>query len=227
MACAAVTAVQLSLWKLRNQHAADSISPAAAAFEAIRQSLNAVGLTCVIFSIYWHLKGYAGLTQPGQCLLMGHAFSALELYWMVLLLWSLGPDFASAAHNLDLGGFVAWTFRIANGAIYFGLMAFYGWCAWRIADSLPWRLTFAMLALAVVAAPLTIVFMTRFGYSPNLAVAASALVPGCVVLLLEIWCVTDDLIYNRARFWTHWVGLVLSIPGKLLLIVGGLINLFY
>jgi hypothetical protein len=227
LACAAVAAVQLSLWRVCHPYYAEYFSATGAALEAIRQSLNAAGLTCALFSIYWHFKGHAGLAQPGQCLLIGHAFSALELYLMVLLRWLLGPDIGTAASNLN-SNWVFWL--IFNGlyaAIFFGTAAFYGWCAWKVADTLPWRFTFALLSLTVLAVQPWSLLATRSGYSRVVAVMIPVLAQGGTVLLLEIWAAADDLYSRRARFWTHWVGIALSMMAQTLLIVWCLINWFH
>lgn len=195
------------------------ISATGAAMEAIRQSLNAVGLTCVIFSIYWHFKGYAGFTQPGQCLLAGYAFSAMELYLMALLLWTFGPDLNDVGRSMSSGGVLTWIFTIVNLAIYLGLMAFYGWCAWKIADTQPWRLTLASLALEVFVFPLSFVLI-HYGYARNTAVVIPALVATCTVMLLEIWSIANDVASRRERFWMHWVGVSLSMTGRVLSIAG-------
>ncbi len=49
----------------------DSLPVWALAFNAIAQGFPSLGLTFAIFSIYWQLKGCAGLVQPGQWLLDG------------------------------------------------------------------------------------------------------------------------------------------------------------
>lgn len=219
MACAAVAAVQFSLWRVRHPQMIEYISATGAAMEAIRQSLNAVGLTCVIFSIYWHFKGYAGFTQPGQCLLAGYAFSAMELYLMALLLWTFGPDLNDVGRSMSSGGVLTWIFTIVNLAIYLGLMAFYGWCAWKIADTQPWRLTLASLALEVFVFPLSFVLI-HYGYARNTAVVIPALVATCTVMLLEIWSIANDVASRRERFWMHWVGVSLSMTGRVLSIAG-------
>lgn len=83
MVCAAVAAVQLAFWRSTlPDDVLARISESSAAgvmLFAIDQTLNAAGLTLATFSVYWYLKGYAGLMQPGQWLLF--------IYFVSLLRW--------------------------------------------------------------------------------------------------------------------------------------------
>lgn len=73
LVCATVAAVQLSIWGVFHPQAGQYMAVAVAMKETIRQSLDADGLTFAVFAAYWHINGYAEVSQPGQCLLLGRA----------------------------------------------------------------------------------------------------------------------------------------------------------
>ncbi len=85
MACAAVAAVQLSLWRASFTHTAEIVSLLNAVLTAIGYGLSAIGLTLAIFSIYWQRGGFAGLVQPGQWLLVRFVFLAIQFCVAILL----------------------------------------------------------------------------------------------------------------------------------------------
>jgi len=230
MACAAVAALHFFLWRNYNPYSSENASPAFLwamwfTIDVIRQCLISVGLTGTIFSFFWYVRGYAAFAQPGQWLLLTCVFSAMELYWKVLYQWILGPDLNNAATNLQAVGILSWAFILVSMAIYFGPVPIYGWCAWKISDTLPWRFTFACLALEVLFIHLSLLLFQHYGYTTYASVAIPALAANGTVILFEIWSAKDDLLSDRSRFWTHWVGISLSITGRVLKFVGVSVNL--
>ncbi len=156
-------------------------------------------------------------------MLVGRAISAIDSYWMALLLWTLGPDIGSAFSKLNSSWLLWPIFAIPNLAMLVGSAAVYGWFAWRVADTRPWRITCTLLALAVFVFPAG-TLASRYGYSRDVAIVIPAVVQGCTILLCEVWAAADDLHSRRLRVWTHWVGVGLSMMVHSLSVLWSAIN---
>ena len=191
---------------------------------AIGQVVAASGLTLAIFSLYWHVKGRAGVVQPGQWLLFGYIVSVLHLVFVALF----SPTFSSR---------IPWSrindpTDVALAVVYFVLVLIYyglpvllfGWGAWRVADTWPWRILFTILAIGSVLSivPLFSIFTNRFGWAVNVAIAATFVSRSGTTLLVAVWVTINDCIRRQKRVWTHWAGLGLFIVERLLNVVNGL-----
>jgi hypothetical protein len=145
MVCAAVAAVQMSLWRtlmaamrgnLSTSMSWDN-SPVYFAWMAVSQSLGAVGLTLVLLSIYWQYRGLPAFKQPGQWLLLTHPIDILRFYFALLpFVFARGgtrgiTDFFNAGNM--------WSFVFYAGGVAFQFVnpiILLLRCAWKIADSI-------------------------------------------------------------------------------------------
>ena len=163
MACAAVAAVQLSLMRAGFPQPINTTSPFHTGLLAVYQVLSAVGLTLALFSIYWQRRGYAGLTQPGQWLLIVYAISAIRQFASLFLTMTfVGPNWQNVLGAGDSAGtlrFIWWSTNMVFSMIV--PICFYAWCAWRVADTPQWRIVFVMFAAtAIFMGPFTYLFFT-------------------------------------------------------------------
>jgi hypothetical protein len=223
MACAAVAAVQLSLWKAVLLRDAVSMPPANMALMAVGQTLSAIGLTMALFSIRWQFQGYAALVQPGQIVLLGSAVSAFNFYLMLLSsILMRGPFDVFRARGSD--DITAMIVSISMAIVYYGLsVLFYGWCAWNIADSLPWRLLFIWYAVGQMAfvPPVYLLVESMTGMPIRDSFNIVYIMRAALTLALLGLAVINDAAHGRPRYWTHWLGVVLLLSGSLLGLISG------
>jgi hypothetical protein len=231
MVCAAVTAVELSLLRFMLSRSPQQQSIGSGVF-AITQVVSAVGLTLTGFSIYWWRKGYASFSQPGQMLLLQYAASfAIQLVSLLVVLVLLGPS-RIAGNSNDL-----WLFSIVVGlgSLVFAVIlpiAFYAWCAWKIADTWPWRVLFIFCALGgVVSSSIIVVFAQLFwNFSrSNIHIILSMpyLIRGAVLFPLGVLAAVTDFTSRRNRSWTHWTGLALWLLGQIGSVLTGVYYLYF
>jgi hypothetical protein len=224
MACAAVTAAQFSLWRVAFPQVFNELSAGNAAMMSVYLVFASIGLTCAIFSIYWHFKGYAGLMQPGQWLLLSYVFSVLTMYLQRALVLVVAPNWQNSLRAVDPSGTLTVIIPVLRIFFHYVVPAgFFVWCAWKGADTLAWRFVFVILAIthALPIAFSVDALRTQWGLSPETAFAVFYLSQGGGALMFEIWAVGSDLARRHKRFWTHWVGVVLSMIGAAALIVTG------
>lgn len=217
MLCVVVAAIQLAVLHSRLPSSVVQQMPLLAiAFNAVYEALGAVGVTLGILSIYWHLKGFAGLVQPGQWLLFSSAIAAFPFYIVTLPLrrWNSVMALSIA------GGLNVILYHIVP-AIFFTL------CAWKAADTRPWRVVFAFIAATmVVTTSWASHVLTSYWITPlSVAIATPILVQSCLGLGVESWAAVTDITTRRARFWTHWAGIGLAILKQILFIAGGALTL--
>lgn len=231
MVCAVVAAVELSLLRFMLNFSTPQQSFVGGGIFGYTQVINAVGLTLTGFSIYWWRKGYAAFSQPGQMLLLQHAAS-LILYF-VSIAFSLAMR--SAGGGLQQPSWLSWLpMMMGIGSLVFGVllpMAFYGWCAWKVADTWPWRLLYALSALtAILTSTLSILLMQILGtIGPRTfptAIGLPYLIRGAVLLAAGMLVVTTDAMAQRNRSWTHWAGLILWLFGQIGTLLLGVFYLF-
>jgi hypothetical protein len=223
MVCAAVAALQLSLWRAGDPEMIQRMSVVNAALFAAYRVLAAIGLTLAIFSIYWQQKGYAALVQPGQYLLLGYLVASLGFFYGAFMALIFNRDWLYARGLSSNSGPLASSLSILYFLVSMGLpLVFFLWCAWKAADTIAWRVVFVVLAISTLLyfVP-SVTFALGFSSSPLTAIALTNLGRGVVVLLLEIWAISEDVTRLRTRFWTHWAGAGLVIASQLLTIAGG------
>jgi hypothetical protein len=210
MACAAVAAVQLSLWRANFTRPADQQTIFNTVVLAMTQGLSAVGLTLACFSVYWWFKGFASLVQPGQVLLIGYAFSAIQFYVSLVFMFAIVQNGGRHA-ILGLDSSSVLSVVLGVGSLLFGFLVpivFYIWCAWRIADTGPWRLLFVLCALATLfMSPIWFAVMSSvWRMDVKILNAIPYLIRGTALLLIGCLAIFNDLLSKRQRSWTHWAG---------------------
>ena len=231
MACAVVAAVELSLMRFLLSLSPQQQTLASAGIYGFTQVLNAVGLTLTGFSIYWWRKGYASFSQPGQMLLIQYAASlVLQLLGIVFTLAMFKAG--GAPRNTSAMWVVTWLY--GGGSLLFGIllpMAFYAWCAWRVADSWSWRVLFMLCALTtVLTSTVSIIAAQMFwNFSPSniqMIVGLPYVVRGALLFTVGVLVLVADLTTKRDRSWTHWAGIFLWISGQVGSLLMGLFYMF-
>jgi hypothetical protein len=231
MVCAVVTAVELSLLRFMLNRSPQQ-QPIGSGIFAITQVLSAVGLTLTGFSIYWWRKGYASFSQPGQMLLLQYAASfAIQLLSLLVVLVLLGPSRIARSSN-DM-----WLFSIVFGlgSLVFAVLlpiAFYAWCAWKIADTWPWRVLFIFCALSGLLSSTVLMLVMQLFWNLNksniqMMFSAPFIVRGAILLPIGSLAAVTDLIGRRSRSWTHWTGLILWLLGQVGSLLMGLYYLYF
>ncbi len=231
MVCAAVAAVELSLLRFRLSWSPQSRAIFGGGVFGFTQVLNAIGLTLFGFSYYWWRKGYAAFTQPGQMLLLQYAASLLLNLLYMAFAFTMRP----IAGSVRSPSSITWLPAIMGiGSLLFSVLlpvVFYGWCAWKIADTRPWRLLFVLCAVtAVLTSPLSMVlmqFVTNVG--PNniqTVIAVPYLVRGTMLMTAGALAVVTDLMDQRKRSWTHWTALFLWLFGQIGTLLVGVYYMF-
>jgi hypothetical protein len=234
MACAVVAAVLLSLLRLRF---AWSPSPqqqslAGNGLLAFTQVLTSIGLTLTGFSIYWWRKGYNSFSQPGQMLLVQYAASLV----LSLLTLAFAIAMSQAGSTSRITSWISLLpMALGIGSLVFGVLlpvAFYSWCAWKIADTWPWRVLFVLCAVAAILTSTLMMllaqFIVRIGPSDiPFIIAVPQLMRGILLGGIGILVVVTDLAAHRNRSWTHWAGVILWLLGQVGSILSGLFYLFF
>ena len=232
MACAVVAAMELSLmrflWGLSHQQQ----SAIGSGVYGFYQVLNSVGLTLTGFSIYWWRKGYASFSHPGQMLLIQYACTlVMQLTSALFVSIMFGRD----GTPRDASWMTIVPLLMAGASLLFGIllpMAFYAWCAWKIADSWPWRLLFIICALTtVLTSTVSIILVQMFrSISPSdiqTVVGLPYLIRGGLLFAVGLLAALGDRLAERDRSWTHWVGIVLWLLGQIGAQLMGLYYLFF
>jgi hypothetical protein len=231
MACAAVAAVQLSLWRFAFSRASEQQTLFGVFVFSFGNVLTAVGLTLAGFSIYWWRKGYASLSEPGQMLLLTYAASILQflgsvVFAVVMSSVSGGPRSARMLQLLPM--------LVGISSLVFGILlpiVFYIWCAWKIADTWPWRMLFIFSSLsAMVTSGLAVMLLQMMigGGPANIRAIFGIphLIRGTVLLAIGGLAIFSDLATKRERSWTHWAGAALWMLGQIGMILTEVFYLF-
>ncbi|HEX5471646.1 MAG TPA: hypothetical protein VFW73_07150 [Lacipirellulaceae bacterium] len=233
LACAIVASALFVWW--RNAIPADyrTRMPAiAVAFSAIGEVLVAVEFTFAVFSVYWHLRGYAGLVQPGQWLMARRIVFVVQVAvarFIVSPLRVAGPWSKSLWNFSDI-------FLAAQSVLYTILLfvvaalsvLFFLWCAVRVADSRPWRVLFLLAAVRslIDLLPLTRIFLPT-SWPLDRVIALKMIVTSTVMLSVLGWIAWNERRLRRKRFWTHWLGMGFYAVGDILELSGGIIDLLW
>ena len=232
LACAVVAAVLLSTLRFVLSFSPQQQTLATSGFFAFSYVLSSIGLTLTGFSIYWWRKGYAAFSQPGQMLLLQYA-ATLALSLVGLALSAAMAGLIGAGRPPSWNSFLPLAMSI-NGLV-FGILlpvAFYGWCAWRIADTWPWRVLFVLCAVAaILTSTLTVIvlqFVTNIGPGNFRTVfAVPQLIRGVMLLGAGALAIVTDLTGRRKRSWTHWAGVILWLLSQVGAFVMGLYYVFF
>lgn len=234
LACAAVTALQLTLWRnALTPELLQAIPVWARVMNAIALGMGGIGLTFALFSIYWQLKGYAALVQPGQWLLAVYLISTAQLFvglvvrylhvtspWgKSLSLWSQQDKLFAILSVLQV--VVIYINRLLPVALYI-------WCAWRVADSRPWRIVFwfrtAISLLGIVG--LYGVLVRIFHWSLPRVLSVQSLFVSSALASIMAYIIATERRGEPKRYWTHWLGVAVCVATELIYLAGGLIGAF-
>lgn len=221
MIITAVTAVLLTIARLLlpleelvNEAAAVALYPLGMALA------YSVGLACFGLAYYWWRKGLPAFRQPGQWLLIVFpAYVALMLgAWALIQLLMRNPGAAA-----PFGSF-QW-FVVAGVLVSVLAGLFYGYGAWQIADTAPWRVFFTLKTLAYIVRIVMVMDGVVLGSSLT-AVLSRSVTTIMVVSLLFMATVLAALVVamigdfsHRRRHWSHWFGAVLVAGLQLLQLV--------
>jgi hypothetical protein len=180
----------------------------------------AVGITLAVLSICWRRKGYPALTQPGQWMLL--AYLCPTNVWLSAAYWRLLPDVTGNAGGQRPWGKNVFLWELSDllhavllsGLYFFHLLPgiFFGWCAWRVADTWSWRLLFitrAAPALVVVAVLVGLRPLVMPIYQWFVASGEGYAFGHTLLALLALVTIVDDAKSGRPRYWTHWAAAVL------------------
>jgi hypothetical protein len=231
MACTAVTAVLLTTLRFFVSISPQQQTLARYGIFAFSYVLTAIGLTLTGFSIYWWRKGYAAFSQPGQMLLVPFA-GTLVLSLASLALAAAMTGYRGAGRPPSWLSFLP--MLISFNGLLFGVLfpsAFYGWCAWKIADTWPWRGLFVLCALAaILISSLMVVLPFVMSIGPGnipLFIGVPQLARGSLLLTAGALAVVTDLTARRKRSWTHWAGVILWLLGQAGTFVSGVYYVFF
>jgi hypothetical protein len=234
MVCAVVAAVQLSLLRFLLSLSQQQTLVANGVF-GFTQVLSSVGLTLTGFSIYWRRKGYASFSQPGQMLLIQYAASFVMLLISILIMLAIyGPGGVTSGPPSNASWAWLFPFVLGGGSLLFGVLlpvTFYIWCAWKIADTWPWRWLFILCALtAVLTSTISILLIQMFrNIGPSnlqIVVGTPYVIRGSVLLGAGLVAVVADWMSKWGRSWTHWAGIILWLLGQIGSLLMGLFYIF-
>ena len=219
MACAAVAAIQFSLYRAVYPNSFSSDSTTIAILTALNGTFMAIAITLGLFSIYWHFKGFPSLTQPGQYLLIGQIVVAVAFYGTIAAM-ALRYGGGFLGKDAGLSNFVAMSW--ANTAQFTASSVFSAWCVWKVADTRTWRAVFVVRAIgSLISGWFAVAWMFDYLQLENLhlAIYGPWLGRALVQLVVDTAAGVSDRRRARPRSSTHWGGLVLSIIGDVLSIV--------
>jgi hypothetical protein len=156
--------------------------------------VTGLSVTLVAFGFWWRHKGQMFFHLPGHWLLLEQSlgvcvFAAAAMSVAVRM---VGGD---AFYELPMLAYVILA-NIANIVLSF-------WAAWKIADSLSWRLWFVGYGCQVPA----IFIQAMLGGPLTYLIAA---IPAGLFLLLMVAAISDWAAH-RTRDWPHWLGVVLQL----------------
>ena len=217
MACATIAAIQLSLWRARFQEFTTDAATLPTGYRVVMtayESLTAMATTVAIFSIYWRYKKLIPFLQPGQWLLVGYAIVAIPYNcWLLIQIAIFGPSWryvfspsqSSPALSL-LSSIGTWLFMLIIP------VAFNIWCAWRIADTRPWKWVFVTTAISQLLES-SVAFWLVYSILGSSGIPYSILYFACAIIQVAagLWAVSTDMRAKRPRWWPHWVGIGIAI----------------
>jgi hypothetical protein len=145
---------------------------------------TAVSLTLVMFGFAWRRRGYASFSLPGHWMLLMRT-TGIGFFLALAIAISAGNSLAPAPLIV-----YSWGIQL----VLFGLNLF---AAWKIADSLGWRLYFLGQSCVLV-----LVFLLRFLLVRYELLHLAYYLPLLFLLIAAI----GDRVRRRVRDWPHWVG---------------------
>jgi hypothetical protein len=205
----AVTAVLLTIvrlaipldWIIRS-------NPAAAGFQLGLLMIYCIGIACAGFALHWWWKGLPAFRQPGQWLLLVFPATAVGMF-VLYVLSALSNPIGNERHYF----FFYAGFTLAVPAFY------YGYGAWRIADTHLWRIFFAVMAIGSLLQLLLFVDSMFFQSGIVFSMLRGSLwvytlLPNAISFLLLALAMVADT-QKRKRHWSHWAGAGLVASARL------------
>jgi hypothetical protein len=148
---------------------------------------TAISVTLVMFGFAWRRRGYAFFSLPGHWLLLMQAAGISFILALAIAVF--------AGNGLAAAPLVVYSLGIQ--LVLFGLNLF---AAWKISDSLGWRMYFLTQSFMFVLG-----FLFRFLLFRYESLYFVFYAP----LLLLLIAAIGDRVKRRARDWPHWVGVAL------------------
>lgn len=195
----------------------DSLSGYAGALSmsVIGLMIQAAGITLFLYAVWWRWKGFDVFREPGEWLLCVFPYSIVDPAINHLVFPALFTSLFNEQpwHHVrliwelrDIARAFFWT---ATFILQLGVpVGFFGWCAWRNADTRAWRLLFAAFCVGLLAW-LLVMFLTFESMNrtaSGFAVAVYYYVPSYVAAILATTVIANDFYTVRRRSWVHWAG---------------------
>lgn len=188
MAITAVAAVLLAVGQqLRHAKQTGLEQLFASTWGAMYILSTSISVTLVLFGFVWRRRGYAFFSLPGHWLLLTHTTGIAFILAVAITL--LGDQ------HLSMVSLVAYSWGIQLTWLALNLFA-----AWKISDSVSWRVYFLAGASILVLG-----FILRFLFVRYDVLFLVFYLP----LLLLLIAIINDRVRGRVRDWPHWVGVVL------------------
>jgi hypothetical protein len=197
LATTLVAAVLLSIHEVLREHDVLGLSQFFRSAQGIAYTLaTAIACSFVLIGCWWRHKGVPFFHQPGHWLLVSQsvALGSFLFAAVAALFWS--RDTALFPYPLWMFWFVA-THLLAAGINF--------WAAFRVADSLGWRLLFVISgAMALVMAITPLVYLhSLYLYIYWLG--------GMATTILLVGAAITDRRTRRRRDWPHWTAVALQL----------------
>jgi hypothetical protein len=189
--------------------------------------IYSVGFCCALFAAYWRFQGLPAFRQPGQWLLLIFPVTAIAL----LGLWAFATLLVPHVPSLSVS--LAVLLSLLPNVVL--PLLFYGYGAWRIADTPWWRAFFVMLVLGALVQLVLVLDMTVFRTGVNtfifrgvasigLVVLIQTLIPAAIGLSLLVAAMVNDA-RSHPRHWSAWFGAGLFATTRLINVIATAISL--
>jgi hypothetical protein len=193
----AVAAVLMSVTHLLRQQDYLNLSQMfSSSWGAVFTISIAIDVTLVMLGFAWRRRGYSFFDMPGHWLLLTHSLSIgfFLAVAVALALRALGDNHVEMG---PVGPIIVYSTIVQLASIVLN-----GYAAWKIADTLSWRIFFSFEAIRSVS-----VFAIRYFFPVSMWFVLVPLqyLPFVFLLIAAI----SDGIKRRPRDWPHWVGVVL------------------
>ena len=141
-----------------------------------------------------------------------------------MLMWFKSIGLTST--NGDISWRIVWSLMLFATTFLIPCV-FHAWCAWKVADTWPWRIVFIALAISPVLTSGMQFIASVALMDTQSAIWTTYIGRGVLIFFIEGWAATRDLQSRRNRYWTHWAGVTLSLLVQLSSIAGGVAYWLY
>jgi hypothetical protein len=164
---------------------------------------TAIALTLVVFGAWWRFDGRAFFDLPGHWLLVKQSLF-VGIFIAIAATGSLRVLGLDDLENVPMYAFIVF----AN----VGVIGVSIWVAWKVADSMAWRLWFILYGLEMPANWL-------FAILGQLSQTHIRLMP-VILLILLVLAAIGDKAASRVRDWPHW----LAVGMQAVLLASAIVN---